>query len=309
MDNNNLTSILLESGTNEVEFLEFCIGQQSFAVNVSKVSQSLVFKNLKLTKTPCSIPSIMGTIYFRDHPINIIDLGSLLSLSSYSPNKETQLVLVMEFNQRITGFVIDSVQGIVRVTWKDFIPLDPTLCNGDDSTVAGTVTIDGRIIMILDMEQLLKRVDPLSVREREPEKSLIAPKDTRGSINIIYAEDSPLIRKLTTDKLKEVGFQSVLSFTNGALALEHVLATEGKGIDIILSDIEMPQLDGLSFCKRVKSVDNLKSIPFIFYSSMINEQMNAKCLSVGGNAAFSKPELSQLISSLEDLATGSKTIR
>ena len=296
----NLTNILLESGTNEVEFLEFLVGGEHFGVNVSKVSQSLVLKNLQVTQLPRMNSHVLGTVYFRNTPISVIDMRALLGITGTPANKDTQLLLVMEFNRRINGFVIDSVLGIRRVTWQNFVPLDTCIDQGDQKTVTGTIAIEERLVMILEMEQLMARIDPSS--------TFVNPKETpeeftknREHVSIVYAEDSPLIRNFTIQKLKEAGFSNIASFSTGAQALEHVMSTDANGIDIILSDIEMPEMDGLTFCKRCKTQESTKKIPFIFYSSMINQQMTAKCESVGGDRAFSKPDVPLIMPAIDEL--------
>lgn len=301
-NSDNLTNILLESGTNEVEFLEFMVAGQHFGVNVAKVSQSLVLKNMQLIKLPGGSPHVLGTVYFRHRPISVISMRSLLGIEQDdTQNRDSQLLLVMEFNQHINGFVIDHVLGIRRVTWENFVPLNQAGQEQEVSSVTGTISVEDRLILVLEMEQLISKVDP-SLAFSSTTDYAQHFRLGREEINIVYAEDSSLVRNFTLNKLEEAGFKKFTSFPTGAKALDYVMSVQGEGVDVILSDIEMPEMDGLTFCRRIKTDSRTQAIPFVFYSSMINSQMSAKCLGVGGSASFSKPEIHEVFLAIEEFA-------
>jgi len=293
--------ILLESGTNEVEILEFYVGDQPFGVNVAKVTQALVWKDQKVTSLPSAPQTVLGSVYFRDTPISVIDLRELLELSQENVNLETQLLLVMEFNGKMFGFVIDSINGILRVSWKDFQPIDQNLRVEDDSAVTGTVTQSDRIILILDIEALVAKIDPSISLESYLSKVNLKGEVDRSTVKVVYAEDSMVVQKKTTELLHQAGFTDVRSFTTGQQAFDFLTSAKPSEVDIILSDIEMPEMDGLTLCKQVRTQTPHHAVPFVFYSSLINEQMKVKCASVGGNASFSKPEVHQIVDALEQL--------
>jgi two-component system chemotaxis response regulator CheV len=293
--------ILLESGTNEVEFLEFVIGNQNFGVNVAKVTQALVWKDQELTKLPQASSYSLGTVPFRKKHIPVIDLKSYLGIYEQAANPDKQLLLVMEFNRKSNGYVVDGVEEIQRVSWDKFVPFTDTAYVQGDPCIIGTVTIDNRVIMILDMEGMMAQLDnSLSMQNYAKE---IQPTEVfeRSKVRILYCEDSPIIQKITTKILLESGFQDIKVFNTGQAGLEYLMEPGNGGVDIILSDIEMPQLDGLALCKIVKNHKEYSNIPFVFFSSLINEQMKKKCDALKADAAFSKPEINQIVSSIEAL--------
>jgi two-component system chemotaxis response regulator CheV len=293
--------ILLESGTNEVEFLEFVIGNQNFGVNVAKVTQALVWKDQELTKLPQASSYSLGTVPFRKKHIPVIDLKSYLGIHEQAVNPDKQLLLVMEFNRKSNGYVVDGVEEIQRVSWDKFVPFTDTAYVQGDPCIIGTVTIENRVIMILDMEGMMAQLDnSLSMQNYAKE---IQPTEVfeRSKVRILYCEDSPIIQKITTKILMESGFQDIKVFNTGQAGLEYLMESGNGGVDIILSDIEMPQLDGLALCKIVKNHKEYSNIPFVFFSSLINEQMKKKCDALKADAAFSKPEINQIVSSIEAL--------
>ncbi len=299
--NNGRKGILLESGTNEVEFLEFTVGGQNFGINVAKVTQALVWKDQELTVLPNLQSYQLGTVPFRKNHIPVIDLRAFLGLGGEPANREKQLLLVMEFNRRSNGYVVDGVEEIQRVSWDKFVAFNESSIMQGDPSIIGTVTIDGRVIMILDMEGMMAQLDRSVHMNTYASKVQDAKEYNRADVRIVYCEDSPIIQKMTTKILKEAGFTNLTIFPHGRGGLVHLVNTGGDEVDIILSDIEMPQMDGLSFCKSVKSMADTCSIPFIFFSSLINEQMNRKCEAVGADAAFSKPEIHIVVDAIDEL--------
>ncbi|MDZ4784654.1 MAG: chemotaxis protein [bacterium] len=298
--------ILLETGTNEVEFLEFTVCGQRFGVNVAKVTQALVWKDQKVTQLPGAEYYFKGTVPFRKKHIPVIDLKTYLTLPGESVSFDKQLLLVMEFNQKTNGFLVDGVEEIQRVSWDKFVPFSEiSVCEGEPC-VTGTVTIEDRVIMILDMEAMMASVDSSMSVENFAKQIDVNEKIDRSSVRILYCEDSPIIQKVTVKTLNTAGFKNIKVFATGAKGLNYLQENSAKDLDIILSDIEMPELDGLAFCKSVKSHPEWSKLPFIFFSSLINDQMRLKCESVQGNASFSKPEIHMIVDAIERLYKKSK---
>lgn len=294
-------AILLEAGTNEVEFLKLSVAGQAFGVNVAKITQILLFNTLKLTALPTSDGCFLGTVEFRNHLIPIFDLRALLSIAVDDITNPQRLLLVAEFNQRTFGFIVDEVHNIERVSWDKFVASDEHALFHDDTSVIGSITIDDQIVMILDLEAMMSRVDSsMSVESCAPQLSAPGEID-RGKIRILYCEDSNVVRKATSRVLNEAGFTTLTLCTNGAEGLARLRAGGVEEFDIILSDIEMPTLDGLALCKTVKTDAALQRLPFIFFSSLISDQMVAKCKSVKGDAWFSKPQIQLVAAEIERL--------
>ncbi len=293
--------ILLESGTNEVEFLEFVIGNQNFGVNVAKVTQALVWKDQELTKLPQSSSYSLGTVPFRKKHIPVIDLKSYLGIPEQAANPDKQLLLVMEFNRKSNGYVVDGVEEIQRVSWDKFVPFTETAYVQGDPCIIGTVTIDNRVIMILDMEGMMAQLDNSSSIQHYAKEIPGIGEFDRAKVRLMYCEDSPIIQKITSKILVDSGFSNIKVFSTGQAGLEYLAEVGSGAVDIILSDIEMPHLDGLALCKIVKNHKDYCNIPFVFFSSLINEQMKKKCESLKADASFSKPEVNQIVTAIEDL--------
>lgn len=292
--------ILLESGTNEVEFLRFGCAGQSYGINVAKVSQILLFKPELLTKVPMRPRSMLGTVDYRGRSIPVIDLAEYLELPLPDQDKQ-RLLLVTQFNQHVTGFVVDNVDGIVRCSWTEFVPLEDQVFGDGGSNVVGTVTVADVLMLILDVEVILGTLIPTSSISQYSDKVAKSASLDRSKIRVLYCEDSPTVQKILIKTLREAGFEKIEVFPNGAEGYERIKSIGANGVDIILSDIEMPRMDGLALCKAVRELSDFKSTPFVFFSSMVDDQMKRKCEQVGGQAAFAKPEVQLIVDCIDRL--------
>jgi two-component system chemotaxis response regulator CheV len=297
-------SILLDTGTNEVEFLEIAVGSERFGVNVAKVSQLLVWDHSKLTQLPSSDNVFLGSYPFRGSNCAVFDLSQILGFELRQDINP--LLLVMEFNSRINGFLVDKVFNIERVSWNRFLPISETTFDVTSHSLTGTVMIDKRVIMILDIEALMAELDPeqqISTYIKYVNNESPVAQYKREEVQILYCEDSGVIRKTTVKTLEQAGFRNIEQFVTGAELLRHLQANTPQATTLILSDIEMPELDGLALCKAVKSNPKFQRIPFVFFSSLINDQMRAKCDIVKADAAFCKPEIHMIVDCIDSLLT------
>ena len=301
--------ILLESGTNEVEIMEFVLRGQNFGVNVSKIKQFIPFEESKLRKVPMSAAAIMGFFIFREETIPLIDLGRALNLPEANASKKS-LIMVCEFNKLINGFFIDGIKHIRRVSWEKFQPLDDIIAQSMPC-ITGTLATGNVDIPIVDMETLISRINPEAKSEDVTENNSPADKISVNTLSILVAEDSSFMRKQIVKKIQSSGFPNVRSFNDGKEAYDAVLEykelsmKEVKPINeyfqMIITDIEMPRMDGLTLCKHVKKDLGLKNIIVIAYSSLITDEMAAKCRDVGADAHVSKPDMDKLIETIRNL--------
>ena len=299
--NGNQRGILLESGTNEVEFLEFLVAGQSFAINVAKVREALMWRHQDLTELPYSPDAVLGTVLVRGASVLTIDFRSLLDLDGTDVPDDSKILLVMDFNQFTTGFLIDSVMKVERFSWDNFKPLSRGLPTAEIPSVVGTITIEDRVVMVLDVESLMSEVNPnLNILSDDTHGHQSGQSDEDKPLRIAYAEDSSLVRKKMCKELRRAGFNDISEFTTGLALLEYLERQGSERVDIIISDIEMPRMDGLTVCKRTKENPELAGIPFIFVSSLIDEPMKVKCKSVGGTACFSKREIMAMIEMVQN---------
>lgn len=303
------STILLESGTNEVEFIEFYLGGKSYGVNVAKVIRVVRASELKVTPLDNVSDAILGLIYQRDEPITFLDMAKALNVKNPVEDDGKKIALIAHFNGTTTSYLVDGIHKIHRCSWNALQPIDDTLHGCHNSYCTGIVRIEGNPILILDLERLL--TDFFNTSEKEVlETGFIDENPRRAKMKILFCEDSPAIRNLTIKKLKSHGYTSIQEFMNGQECYQYLQKAKKKHeqdgtplteiFDLILTDIEMPQMDGLTLCKQVKS--NLfpkAKIPVIMYSSLINESMRQKCISVGSEAQVSKPQGQEIIKALD----------
>lgn len=189
------------------------------------------------------------------------------------------------------------------MTWKQFIPIKKVLAV--QSSVVGSVRIDDEDILVLDLEQMLAELFPSQIIEEVTEE-ITERKATisRDGIRLLFAEDSQLVRTTVSKALTAAGFTNLTTFENGQLCLEYLQANQKELHDnkiptILVSDIEMPMLDGLTLCNNVKNTLHLRNIYVVMFSSLINSQMILKCRSVGADNYVTKPEANKLIEILD----------
>ncbi len=332
--------ILLESGTNEVEILEFVVDGQPFGVNVLKIQAIEQYDPSRITQIQLSHPSVVGTLLFRENCITLIDLSKEmeddilgsdsdvteavdsvispeLAKSTSSPMDEShgqsdptgnKLTLVMEFNNMKTAFLVDGVNRIHRVSWESIKPLSPFL-SSTDSKFTGSMQIQEREILIVDMEKVVTEIlpkgqDAFSVTEESGPIS-----EARAKAPVFLAEDSAIIRDKVREELARASYTNLRTFPNGLECYKAISAikeqsqVEGKPVSDyvggLISDIEMPQMDGLALCKNIKETLNIKDLPVIMFSSLINEQIARKCEDVGSDAYITKPQFRELVELLD----------
>lgn len=298
------TNILLESGTNELEIVEFLLheiddaGQTyvgHYGVNVAKVLE--IIRMPHVTEIPnTSHKAVMGAFTLRSNVIPLVDLN--VWLGKRRPENEDSKVIVTEFNRVTTAFRVSGVNRIHRLSWEDVEAPNRYVTSLSADSITGVVKIESRIIFILDLEKIVTDLNP-GMRMR-----LEAPKDKElAKYRALVAEDSAMVRNMMLDLLEKAGFL-VETAKNGEEAWERLQAisqasaTDGKPlkeyVQAVISDIEMPRMDGHSLTKRIKDDPVLKALPVVLFSSLITEKLRHKGESVGADDQVSKPEVGTL---------------
>lgn len=293
--------ILLESGTNELEILEFKVGNNSYGINVAKINEILPYQ--KPTPVPNAHETIEGIFMPRDTIISIIDLAKSLNLPD-SVNKSNDKYIVTNFNKLNTGFHVHEVIGIHRVTWEDIMKPDSTISSEGSGIATGIIKLNDKLIIVLDFEKIVSDINPeTSLKISDIDK---LGERKRNDKPILIAEDSALLCKLILDCLHKSGYSNVTVTKNGQEAWD--MLTEYKAsenlrekVSCIITDIEMPQMDGHRLTRLVKSDDDLKEIPVIIFSSLINDDMRRKGEALGADAQLSKPEIGELVKQIDNL--------
>ena len=316
--------ILLESGTDEVEILEFILNGQLFGVNVLKIQSIEEYDEAKVTELPETPPAFSGTFLFRDHTIPLIDLNVELGLdreavgdASLSGHQNKRVVLVTQYNSMMAAFLVDGVQNIKRVFWKDIKPMNSIFITGERSAFTGTVHIDSHETLIIDMENISDKYFPAQALLDVSTEIFSHPlQDQRPHIKIIFVEDSVTVQKIICDVLNRGGYTDVTTFNNGQLAYTEICKIMETAdaededitqyINLIITDIEMPQMDGLTLCHHIKHRHGKLNLPIILYSSLRRDQMLNKCKDVKADAYIPKPDCVRLVAMVDSICLDKK---
>lgn len=297
----NHKGILLESGTNELEIVEFEVANNKFGINVIKVKE--IIQPIPVTFIPHVHPHVEGIIQLRGEVLPVVDMLKVLGIPTENRNPQ-QKYIVAEFNKQRVVFHVDNVTQIHRISW-DQIEKPSDMYQGGSSQVIGVIKSQEEMILLLDFERIMVDINPESSISVDAVKKL--GKRERTEKKVIIAEDSPLLRKLLFDTMNEAGYVNTEFFENGRDAYEYLeaLAKADKSIEnhvqLVVTDIEMPQMDGHHLTKKIKSHPDLKKLPVIIFSSLITDDLRHKGEQVGAEEQISKPEIAELILRMDKL--------
>jgi two-component system chemotaxis response regulator CheV len=315
------TNILLESGTNELEIVEFFLEEPTpdggtyvgyYGVNVAKVLE--IIRLPKVTEMPQTPhPCVLGTFNLRDKVVPLVDLS--VWLGKDRSDKASDKVVVTEFNRVISAFRVSGVTRIHRLSWEQIEPPSIQVQHYSANSVTGVVQLESRVVFILDMEKIVAELNPdLALKELNEEVFVEHQKELPDKDMIfkaLIADDSTTIRRMIGSSLEKAGFE-VTRTINGRIAWDTLLewkeaaARENRPITdyvhILVSDIEMPAMDGHSLTRKVKSDPVLGRLPVILFSSLITDSLRHKGEAVGADDQISKPEMLQLAERARELA-------
>lgn len=298
------TNILLESGTNELELLEFFVGDKDYGINIAKVSEIMTYR--EVTPLPAAPDEVEGLFMPRDKIITVVDLHKVLGIPL--PQGNDGLLIVCEFNGLDIAFHVTNVKGIQRINWGN-IEKPPQVANNSNAGIAtGIAKIEGRIIIILDFEKIISdlncsaSLDMSGIDAFQPD----VKRNTNFDARIVIAEDSPFLNKMVVEAMTKAGFHNIAAFANGLEAWNYVSGFANsddvlKSVALVVSDIEMPQMDGHRLTKLIKTDPKLCKIPVFLFSSLIDDKMKLKGESIGADAQFSKPQISGLIKKMLEI--------
>ena len=295
-------SILLESGTNELEIVTYTVGENLFSINVMKVRE--IINPFPVTTVPESHHAVEGVVQVRGEILPVINLATALNLKSTKPLDQTKFI-ISELNQMKVIFRVDEVHRIQRISWEQ-IDEPASLSMGLEETTSGIVKLDGQIILLLDYEKIVCAISGTGYDN----KSLagLEQKTDRAEKVIYIAEDSAMLRQILEETLSSAGYTKMNFFSNGAEALAQIekLAKEQgekmfEHIHLLITDIEMPKMDGHHLTKVVKDSEVMNRLPVIIFSSLITNELFHKGEAVGANAQVSKPDIQELIGLVDKL--------
>ena len=318
------TNILLEAGTNELEVVEFYLDEISlpeeaaleglkeqvvgkenagkyrgyYGVNVAKVLE--IIRMPRVTELPeVQHESVLGAFNLRSRIIPLVDLALWLG-KKHAPATEEPKTIVTEFNNVTTAFMVSGVNRIHRISWEQVEQPNAYMASVSSNTIVGVVKLEDRIVFLLDLEKVVANLNPkLSLRLDD----LGEDWDASTGYKALVADDSALVREMQRDLLEKAGFKVIMT-TNGREAWDCLTAfkkkveEEGKPLEdfvqVVVSDIEMPYMDGLNLTSRIKNDPILKKLPVLLFSSLITDKLRHKGDSVGADGQISKPEVGTL---------------
>lgn len=311
------TSILLESGTNEFEIVEFFITEilsdektytGHYGVNVAKVLE--IIRLPKITRMPQNKhPCIMGSFNLRSRVVPLIKLSIWLGKNMIPT--DSAKVIVTEFNHVTNSFLVSGVNRIHRLSWEQVEPPGDHLLQFSSGCITGVVKFEDRIIMLLDMEHIIADLNP-ELGPAIVETTQLPIDSEAEKVRILFADDSNMIRKTLTRGLELAGFE-VTAASDGTIAwnmlkeIKSNAQSQGqsilKQVNLVISDVEMPSMDGHNLTKRIKSDPVLKELPVILFSSLISDALRHKGESVGADDQIAKPDISTLTTRVKNLIT------
>ena len=291
--------ILLETGTNEFEIVEFAVGSVNYGINVAKVRE--VINLVPITKMPNSHPNVDGVFTLRGRLMPLVNLPRCLG--SEESGSTANNIIVSELNNFFVGFLVNEVSRIHRVSWTE---MEPPPSISDSEMVVGVIKMAEKLVILLDFEKIVSDINPeMNIKLTTVPKSSDEVKEIRKTKKIMIAEDSHMLRDLLVDTLHQAGYLNVFAYNDGKAAWDalSILAKSPSPIEekvsMLITDIEMPQMDGHHLLKLVRDDKVLGKLPVVIFSSLINDEMRRKGEAIGANGQVSKPEIAKLIDLLD----------
>ena len=276
-------------GDNRLELLLFHLGnQQQFGINVLKVKE--IIDCPALTHLPDSHHSVCGIATLRGEALSIIDLTAAIGKQAQFDKNKSKCegsVIVTEFNRSMQGFLVERVDRIVVREWKDILPPPRTL--GSSSYMTGVTDVEGKLVQILDVENILDNVSPSVTTPAFSELDV----SNVGQGRVLVVDDSQLARKQTVETLEAINLPYVTA-TNGKEALALLIKSnlnsedESNKIAMVVSDIEMPEMDGYTLTENIRHKTGLEDMYVLLHTSLNGAINVEKARQAGANDMLTK---------------------
>ncbi|OEE78634.1 chemotaxis protein CheV [Vibrio ordalii] len=277
-------------GQNRLELLTFrLMGRQRYGINVFKVKE--VLQCPKLTLMPNLHRLVKGVAHIRGQTVSVIDL-SLAVGGRPTADLDKCFVVIAEFNRSIQAFLVSSVDRIVNMHWEAILP--PPDGSGKDNYLTAVTNIDNELVEILDVEKILAEISPVNETMDSSIGESIAQVETEKEIirRILIADDSTVARKQVQRAVESIGFE-VVAVKDGKEAYEKLVEMSQEGpiynqISLVISDIEMPEMDGYTLTAEIRRNSDLKDLYVILHSSLSGVFNQAMVERVGANSFIAK---------------------
>jgi len=290
---------LLDGKSNELEIVEFSVNNSLYGINVAKVRE-IIKAGVDFVPVPDAHPSIKGAINLRGTIIPVVDLARHLKIPTEFDIKKNRIIIA-EFNRICLGFLVGAVSRIHRLSWRA-VEVPSQMLQTGEGYASGIVRVDEKVIFLLDFEKVASHINPRAniqaPRGGEYEGSSV----DRSSKQILIVDDSEFTRHMIIQHLQTAGYRTETA-TNGEEAWNRLSAIKGQleagrveqFLNLMVTDIEMPQMDGLHLIQRIKEDQQLKRLPCIAFSSIISKDIIIQCRKFGADGEISKPEIARLV--------------
>ncbi len=276
---------------NRQDLLLFHIGtRQAFAINVLKMKEIIPYE--PLNKLPGSHPAVIGVARLRGYPLTVIDLAAAIGMPPVSahPDLTEYSIIISEFSRTLQGFLVSKVDRIISLDWKDILP--PPKASGRATYITGITRVDERLVEIIDVERALNSVAPSPILNDQEEQSLDLDQKVAEQLQqklVLVVDDSGLARKQVTRTLDLMGLNYVTA-RDGKDALQRLeaLKEEGRRVDLIISDIEMPEMDGYTLTRELRKDETMSSTYILLHTSLSGAVCNENAQASGADAALTK---------------------
>lgn len=284
------------AGQNRLELLLFkLIGRQRFGINVFKVQE--VIQCPALTQIPESHPAVRGIANMRGQTITVMDLSQAIGSLPIQDWQE-KFIIVSEYNGRVLGFLVEGVERIVNMNWEDIKP--PPKGAAGNSYMTAVTRIEEELVQIIDVEKVMQEV---MGSNEDINNDIVDTGVATESQHILVVDDSMVARNQVKKVLEHLGVQYTL-VKDGKQAYDQLLQwmEEGKNLNrwlaMVISDIEMPQMDGYSLASKIRETPGIEDLHVILHSSLSGVFNEAMVNKVGANGFLSKfkpDELGKLV--------------
>ncbi|OOF23920.1 MULTISPECIES: chemotaxis protein CheV [Salinivibrio] len=275
-------------GQNRLELLTFrLMRNQRFGINVFKVKE--VLQCPKLTAMANLHPLVKGVAHIRGQTVSVIDM-SLATGGPAIPDPENRFVIISEFNRSMQGFLVGSVERIVNMNWEKILP--PPQGTGRSHYLTAVTEIDNELVEVLDVEKILNEIAPVNEEISEEVLSKRQEREESAPSQVLVADDSSVARRQVKRAVESVGYDVIL-VQDGKEALDKLkeMAAEGNiysQLALVISDIEMPEMDGYTLTTEIRKDASLKDLHVVLHSSLSGVFNEAMVQRVGANSFIAK---------------------
>ncbi len=280
-------------GKNRLELLLFGLGgRQRFGINVFKVRE--VIPCPALTRHPSAHHVIRGIANIRGQTVPVIDLSMALGRRPIE-NAAESFVILSEFNRAVQGFMVSMVERIVNMNWEEILP--PPKGMQAQSYMTAVTKVDKELVEIIDVEKVMSEVIGVN-REVSADITETVENDNVAVRRILVADDSMVARNQVKRALQQIGIEAVL-VNDGKEALDQLVAWAKAGsvseqIDMLISDIEMPEMDGYTLTTHIRNDPRLQDLTVMLHSSLSGVFNNAMVEKVGADYWLPKFQADEL---------------